>query len=553
MATLAEIRSQYPQYSDMSDEALANALHQKFYADMPREEFNQKVGFAPQSEELKAGMAELSAITQNPAKGQYDALPELVKPIVAANDALALFGNGATFGFGDKAVAGARSLVTGKSYEDELADARAKTNASRQRAGWAAPVAEFTGNAASIGRLAGAGLTLAGRGGTAAMTGLKGLGARTGLMGAEGAGYGALNALGNDQDVGEGAAVGAVGGMLGNVAGEAISSGVSKLAGLFNKKAPAPTAESLKATASRAYDYADKSGVAFNSAGVNKLRTGVIADLTERGFDPINEPGVMPVINRLNALGDEGNITIKGLDTLRKVASNGYIPGNKSNNAAIGGIINRIDDLMTSAAPDTILTGENPDLAAKALKVARSYWGRARKLETVETLVKRGELVGGSQKNQDIAGATRRQLRTILTNEGKARGFTPAELAATERTVMGTVPQRALDAASGLLPTGRLGGLIQGSVGSANLATGNLPGLALQGAGMALGFGAGKAAEALSRKSVNELAGLIARGGVPQPIVQNAVQRLAQSKREALSRALMALGVSTLSQAPAEQ
>lgn len=510
---------------------------------------------APASPELQAGLNELSAITQNPAKAQYDALPEAVKPIVAANDALALFGNGVTYGFGDKAVAGARSLVNGNSYEDELADARTKTNAARQRAGWAAPVAEVAGNIATAGRLGGAGLTLMGRGGTATMTGLKGLAARTGLAIPEGAAYGVLNALGNDQDVGEGAVVGGISGGAGNLIGEAVSSGVSGLAGLFNKKAPQPNADAFKETAKRAYDYAEKSGVMFNSNGVNKLRNGVIDDLTERGFDPINEPGVMPVLNRLNALGNEGNITIKGLDTLRKVASNGYIPGNKSNNAAIGEIINRIDDLMKASDPETVLMGDNPELAAKALKVARSYWARARKMDTVNTLIKRGELVGGSQKNQDIAGATKRQLRTILTNEGKARGFTPAELAATERAVMRTGPQRALDAVSGLMPTGRLGGMIQGSLGSANLVSGNLPGLALQGAGMVVGYGAGKAAEALSKRSVNELAGLIARGGVPEPIIQNAVQRLAQSKREALSRALTALGINLASvgQAPANQ
>lgn len=525
-----------------SDDVIKGALQKRFAKPQPA------------SPELQAGLSELSAITQNPAKAQYDALPEWQKPIVAANDSLALFGNGATFGFGDKAVAGARSFVNGNSYEDELNAARTKTNAARQRAGWAAPVAEVAGNVATAGQLARTGLTLMGRAGTAGLTGLKGLAARTGMMIPEGAAYGAVNAAGNDQDIGEGAIIGGISGALGNVAGEAVSSGVSKLAGLFNKKAPAPTADSLKATANRAYDYADKSGVAFNNAGVNKLRTGIVDDLTERGFDPINEPGVMPVLNRLNALGDEGNITIKALDTLRKVASNGYIPGNKSNNSAIGGIINRIDDLVNASTPETILTGDNPDLAAKALKVARSYWGRARKLETVETLQKRGELVGGSQKNQDIAGATRRQLRTILTNEGKARGFTAAELEATKRTVMGTPGQRALDAVSGLMPTGRLGGMFQGSMGAVNLAAGNLPGLALQGAGMAVGYGAGKAAEALSRRSVNELAGLIARGGVPEPIIQNAVQRLAQSKREALSRTLTALGInlSSVGQAPAK-
>ena len=47
MATLAEIRQQYPQYQDMSDAALADALYRKFYSDMPRAEFDAKIGAAP--------------------------------------------------------------------------------------------------------------------------------------------------------------------------------------------------------------------------------------------------------------------------------------------------------------------------------------------------------------------------------------------------------------------------------------------------------------------------------------------------------------------------
>jgi hypothetical protein len=47
MPTIAEVRQQYPQYSDMSDADLAGVLHSKFYSDMPREEFDKKVGLAP--------------------------------------------------------------------------------------------------------------------------------------------------------------------------------------------------------------------------------------------------------------------------------------------------------------------------------------------------------------------------------------------------------------------------------------------------------------------------------------------------------------------------
>jgi hypothetical protein len=48
MGTLADFRAKYPgAYDDMSDSELAARLHSKFYSDMPREEFNKKIGYKP--------------------------------------------------------------------------------------------------------------------------------------------------------------------------------------------------------------------------------------------------------------------------------------------------------------------------------------------------------------------------------------------------------------------------------------------------------------------------------------------------------------------------
>lgn len=44
MPTIAEIRQQYPQYSDLSDDQLAESLHRKYYADIPYSDFRRKVG-----------------------------------------------------------------------------------------------------------------------------------------------------------------------------------------------------------------------------------------------------------------------------------------------------------------------------------------------------------------------------------------------------------------------------------------------------------------------------------------------------------------------------
>ncbi|TBG78623.1 hypothetical protein ELG76_04205 [Rhizobium leguminosarum] len=46
MPTIAEIRQKYPQYQDMPDAALADALHKKYYSDMPKADFDAKIGIS---------------------------------------------------------------------------------------------------------------------------------------------------------------------------------------------------------------------------------------------------------------------------------------------------------------------------------------------------------------------------------------------------------------------------------------------------------------------------------------------------------------------------
>lgn len=44
---MADIRQQYPQYSDLSDQQLADGLHAKYYSDMPQQQFYNSIGFNP--------------------------------------------------------------------------------------------------------------------------------------------------------------------------------------------------------------------------------------------------------------------------------------------------------------------------------------------------------------------------------------------------------------------------------------------------------------------------------------------------------------------------
>jgi hypothetical protein len=185
----------------------------------PQEE--QGPDLAPESKEAKSLADELSGITQNPAKAFYDQRPEWQKPIIAAMDVGNIIGDDLTFGFGDKAAAAVRAPFTDKTYEEELAANRQGTQNSRARAGSAAYGADVVA-ALMLPRIARA-PAMAAPAGILSRVGRIGAGVVKG--GAQGAGYGAVNALGHDEDIGEGAATGAAFGAAIPVIGGVLKAG----------------------------------------------------------------------------------------------------------------------------------------------------------------------------------------------------------------------------------------------------------------------------------------------------------------------------------------
>lgn len=152
MPTIAEIRQQYPQYNDMSDTQLADALHSKFYSDMPRADFDKKIG-------LKAPAAD---------KYHQAAIDEAIKaPSPGFTRQLA---HGATLGADTTILAALETPLEmvrrgtldpregyayAKAREDQiLSDARNRTGIPGQ-------AVEALGGAVSAGGLANAGFTAA--------------------------------------------------------------------------------------------------------------------------------------------------------------------------------------------------------------------------------------------------------------------------------------------------------------------------------------------------------------------------------------------------------
>ena len=88
MATIAEVRAQYPQYSDMSDTALADALYKKFYSDLPRADFDVKIGLKTEPVKTGADLIPGQSVQAPPAqiiaprKGQGGMLGETVGGLI---------------------------------------------------------------------------------------------------------------------------------------------------------------------------------------------------------------------------------------------------------------------------------------------------------------------------------------------------------------------------------------------------------------------------------------------------------------------------------------
>lgn len=81
MATLAQIRTQYPQYSDLPDAALADALYKKFYSDLPRADFDAKIGLKP-ADSIPPPRRTGTAADRIPGYG--GAVPAAVAPVSTA-------------------------------------------------------------------------------------------------------------------------------------------------------------------------------------------------------------------------------------------------------------------------------------------------------------------------------------------------------------------------------------------------------------------------------------------------------------------------------------
>lgn len=200
--SIGAIRAQYPQYQDLTDKQLADALHQKFYADMPADQFYARIGLdTPNaaSDRAKAGIERAKAIqngaprTQiDPNTGQPAGVPAFSPASFSRGDsALWGAGNATTFGFGDELGSYLGSAISGLPRQQVLDEMRAMDSKAHTENPGSYLAGQIGGGLAQGLATVGAGF-----GANAARTGAT-LGKVAANSALDGAIYGGLNGAGN--------------------------------------------------------------------------------------------------------------------------------------------------------------------------------------------------------------------------------------------------------------------------------------------------------------------------------------------------------------------
>ncbi len=478
-------------------------------------------------------------VEMNTAAGRqeaYNQLPWYQKAPRAADDVVRGIANGLTSGFADKAAAAANSTIGQRSYAENLAIEREKTLASRARGGSAIAGAEIAGNVMTGTALVKNGITATGRLGTAAMPGIKGVLARAGLMSVDGAGYGAVDALGNDTDVKTGAITGAIGGAGGSVMADGLGAAVRKVSSSFKGKPKVPDLSVLKNKAKEAYSAAENAGVIIKPEGVKRLNSGIQEDLAHFGYDPALQPRMAVVLNRLEKAQD-GNITLKGMDVIRRIADSARASMDPSEKKIGVHVINKIDDFVENLNHTDVLSGDVMRGSA-ALKSARTLWSRVAKNERLVAAIERAENRAASTGSGANAENTIRQ--NFLKELEKGRGYTPDEKAALKQIVTGSMGQNTLRKIGKFAPTGVVSGGIGTTTGAAiGSVFGGPAGAAVGAVALpAVGAGAKFLADKGVRQGVEALQILVRSGGDKAALeaARGSIAKLSQSQRDTITR-----------------
>jgi hypothetical protein len=278
----------------------------------------------------------------------------------------------------------------------------------------------------------------------------------------------------------------------------------------------APAMEQIAAEKKAAYDAVDAAGIRYTPDAVTDLVDGIKSELEAAHVSAIRHPKAWSMLTDeiLGIAGQPQSMT--ELDQLRQVIRRDVASSNDPAEAFMGQkMIKNIDEFMDRAGPAQIEQGApayaggagsivDPQAATAILRKARNLNTRLVKLRELDTLDEAAAdraAVTGSGGNRENA-----ERQNVLRFKTRMHNLTPAEAAATQRVIDGTMTGNALRQVGKLSPGGN--GLMLAGHLVAGPATGGKS-LVVAAAGAA----SKAVSEALTRRNVQALREIIARDG----------------------------------------
>lgn len=498
MPTIADVRKQYPQYEDMSDQQLAAALHRKFYSDMPRAEFDAKIGLSSAPDPMSAERAKQDDYYSSGIyAGEYNPLGAIARSLDASASAIQ---RAPLMGWDDEVQAG---ISTAGGFAGDYEQARQKFDARKQVQRENNPVAstvgDIAGGVAVGGTLAKGGATLAGRN-------LPVIG-RTGGAALEGAAYGGVVGAG-EAAPGDRLAGGAIGAAIGGASGAALSSVGDALASRQARRASqvsAPSVDDLTTASNALYQQADAAGITVKPQTTDRLLANMKIAAGELNTNL--RPRTAGVVQDISNLQGQP-LTLKQLDEVRQSIGLAMKNADAQDVRTLQRMKTIVDSFSDNVKPSDI-TGDIRGFSY--IKQARDIWSKKSKAELIEDMFDLADVDSAKYSQSGMQNAVRLKAKQLYGRivKGQEKGFTAQETDLIRKLAKGEMTPKVVEWLGKFAPRGvvsfgagvGIGGALGGPVGAA------IPGM--------IGMGAAQLSDRAAVSGVTALRNAAATGQAP--------------------------------------
>lgn len=419
MTTLADIRKQYPQYSDVSDADLVNGFYNKFYSDMPKEEFYKAINYKVEPERGRPTMA------NDPRRLDVEQ-PRSVGQEIGRQAALTgrtlyeAFTSPATavLDFGAGAYNLGANLIGSESRLPYSSQRQAET---LNQLGLPQP--ETTAEKIGQGGIAG----LAGEVGTAKIAPALATNLARSLPAAAAGGAVAQPATELATEITGNPLVGQAVGMGSSlVAGGA----AGKAGGMLEPKTPTNSIAEVRARAAKNYRTLDESGVSIKPKSVLDMLTDTRSELQNANMIPGSKEAEFVNVRLKemeNIVGTTG-VSFNKLEKLRQIANDMKANSDPSIKRFGSIIVDQIDGYTNTLNGKDLIAGKDGlDATVKAVREARKDWRAASKAQVLQDVFDVAEMRADNPKKSE-AELIRSKLEDVLANKNKRAAFTDAEV-----------------------------------------------------------------------------------------------------------------------------